>query len=298
MCRPNPRNAMSRRLFPVLALVALLVSGCTPKQLVVRTTALILPDEVAAMNAEPDLEVARAAAAANLKLTEGLLRADPHNRDMAATTAQAFAGYALAFVEGHDPSRAAALYRRGKEIGLAALARDRHFAAALAGNDEDFAAATERIGQGSKELLLWTAVCWGKWVDLSRTDLTAVADLPRVEALWRRLLALDEGYYYAAPHLFLGTFYGARSPMLGGRPAEARHHFERAIALTGGRFLFTRLYYAQYYARQTLDRALFEEQLGLVLDAPDDLLPEMRLANTVAKRRAAELLARVDEWFD
>jgi tetratricopeptide (TPR) repeat protein len=287
---------MLRRLPPVLAVIALLVPGCTPKQLVVRTTALILPDEIAAMNAEPDLEVARAASAANLKLIEGLLRADPHNRDLAAAAAQAFAGYALAFVEADDPPRAAELYRRGKEIGLAALARDRHIAAALAGSDADFVAASERIGAGAKELLLWTAVCWGKWVDLSRTDPAAVADLPRVEAL--RLLALDEGYYYAAPHIFLGTFYGARAPMLGGRPAEARQHFERAIALSGGRFLFARLYYAQYYARQTLDRSLFEEQLGLVLAAPEDLLPEMRLANTVAKRRAAELLVRVDEWFD
>lgn len=282
----------------MFAAVALLAAGCTPKQVVVRTTALILPDAVAAMNAEPDVEIARSAAAANLKLAEGLLRADPRNRDLAAFTAQGFAGYALAFVEAEDPPRAAALYRRGKEISLAALAQDRSMATALAGSDADFATASEGIGEDAKELLLWTAVCWGKWVDLSRTDPSAIADLPRVEALWRRLLALDEGYYYAAPHLFLGTFYGARSPMLGGRPAEARRHFERALELTGGRFLFTRLYYAQYYARQTLDRALFEEQLGLILRAPDDLLPEMRLANTVAKQRAAELLARVDEWFD
>ena len=40
------------------------------------------------------------------------------------------------------------------------------------------------------------------------------------------------------------------------------------------------------------------EQLNLILEAPDNLLPEMRLANTVAKQRAAKLLARVDEWFD
>ena len=289
---------MSCRRPAVLALLALLAAGCTPKQTVVRTTALILPDAVAVMNAEPDLEIARTAAGANLKLAEGLLRADPHNRYLAAVTTQGFAGYALAFVEGEDPARAAALYRRGKEFGVAALARDRTFAAALDGSDADFAASVQRIGQGSKELLLWTAACWGKWVDLSRTDPAAIADLPRVEALWRRLLALDETYYYAAPHVFLGIFYGGRSPMLGGRPDEAREHFQRAIALTEGKFLMARLYYAQYYARQTMDRALFEEQLGLILHAPDDLLPEMRLANTVAKERAAELLSRVDEWFD
>ena len=289
---------MSRCPLALLAAVALLVAGCTPKQLVVRTTALILPDAIAAMNAEPDVEIARSAAAANLKLAQGLLHADPHNRELAATVAQGLASYALAFVETDDPKRAADLYRRGKEIGLAALARDRHIATALAGSDADFAAATERIGERDKELLLWTALSWGKWVDLSRTDPRAIADLPRVEALWRRLLALDEGYYYAAPDVFLGVFYGARSPMLGGRPAEARRYFERAIELTGGRFLFARLYYAEYYARQTQDRALFVEQLNLILEAPDNLLPEMRLANTVAKQRAAKLLARVDEWFD
>ena len=281
-----------------VVLLALFAAGCTPKQVVVRTTALLLPDAVAAMNAEPDLEIARTAAGADLKLAEGLLRADPRNRELAAITAQGFASYALAFVEDKDPDRAAGLYLRGKEIGLAALSQDRRLKAALHGSDADFAAAVQHIGQSRKDLLLWTAACWGKWVDLSRTDPAAIADLPRVEALWRRLLALDETYYYAAPHLFLGIFYGARSPMLGGRPAEAREHFERAIALTGGKFLMARLYFAQYYARQTMDRALFEEQLGLILHAPDDLLPEMRLANTVAKERAAELLARVDEWFD
>ncbi|MGD2064299.1 MAG: TRAP transporter TatT component family protein [Nitrospirota bacterium] len=289
---------MSSRRRVVFATIALLIAGCTPKQAVVRTTGLILPDAVAVMNAEPDLEIARTAAGANLKLAEALLRADPNNRHLAAATAQGFAGYALAFVEGEDPNRAAALYRRGKEIGLAALSRDRKVAAALDGSDAEFAASVQRIGKADKELLLWTAVCWGKWVDLSRTDPVAIADLPRVEALWRRLLELDETYYYAAPHLFLGIFYGGRSPMLGGRPDEARMHFERAIAITEGRFLLTRLYYAQYYARQTMDRALFAEQLDLILRAPPDILPEMRLANTVAKERATELLSRIDEWFD
>ncbi len=287
--------AAMRRLAPILLLF---LCACIPKRVVVRTTAVILPDALAVMNAEGDLELAREAAATNLKLVEGLLHADPGNRRLAALTAQAFGGYALAFVEDDDPARAAALYRRGKEIGLAQLARNRHLAAGLRGTDEDFAAALRHLGQRDKELILWTAMCWGKWIDLSRDDPAAVADLPRVEALFQRLLELDEGYYYAAPHLFLGVFYGGRSPMLGGRPEEAKAHFERAIELTHGRFLTARLYYAQYYARQVQDRELFVRQLKMVLDAPDDLLPEMRLANQVAKRKAARLLARVDEWFD
>jgi len=285
-----------RRLLIVLPL--LLLCACIPKRVVVRTTAVILPDALAAMNEEGDLKLAEAAAATNLKLVEGLLHADPKNRQLAALTAQGFGGYALAFVEDDDPARAAAFYRRGKDYGLRALMQDRHVAAGVAGTDDAFAASLKHLDQGDKELILWTAMCWGKWIDLSRTNPAAVADLPRAEALFERLLQLDEGYYYAAPHVFLGVFYGGRSPMLGGRLEEARAHFERALSLTHGRFLTTRLYYAEYFARQTQDRALFETQLHAILDAPDDILPEQRLANAVAKRKAARLLSRVDEWFD
>jgi len=285
-----------RRLLVILPL--LLLCACIPKRVVVRTTAVILPDALAAMNEEGDLALAEAAAATNLKLVEGLLHADPKNRQLAALTAQGFGGYALAFVEDDDRARAAALYLRGKKYGLRALMQDRHVAAGVAGTDDAFAASLRHLGQGDKELILWTAMCWGKWIDLSRTNPAAVADLPRAEALFERLLQLDEGYYYAAPHVFLGVFYGGRSPMLGGRPEEARAHFERALKITHGRFLTARLYYAEYFARQTQDRSLFETQLHAILDAPDDILPEQRLANAVAKRKAARLLARVDEWFD
>jgi len=285
-----------RRLLAILPL--LLLCACIPKRVVVRTTAVILPDALAAMNEEGDLALAEAAAATNLKLVEGLLHADPRNRQLAALTAQGFGGYALAFVEDGAPARAAALYLRGKGYGLRALMQDRHVAAGVAGTDAAFAASLRYLGQGDKDLILWTAMCWGKWIDLSRTNPAAVADLPRAEALFERLLELDEGFYYAAPHVFLGVFYGGRSKMLGGRPEEARAHFERALELTHGRFLSTRLYYAEYFARQTQDRALFERQLHAILDAPDDLLPEQRLANAVAKRKAARLLSRVDEWFD
>jgi len=287
---------MRRLLLSLLPL--LLLGACIPKRVVVRTTTVILPDALAAMNEESDLDLAEAAAATNLKLVEGLLHADPKNRQLAALTAQAFGGYALAFVEDDEPARAAALYRRGKEYGLRGLMRNRHVAAAVRGTDDEFVASLQHLGQGDKELILWTAMCWGKWIDLSRTDPAAVADLPRVEALFQRLLELDEGYYYAAPHVFLGVFFGGRSRMLGGRPEEAKAHFERALELTGGRFLTARLYYAEFYARQAQDRALFESQLHAILDAPDDILPEMRLANEVAKRKARRLLARVDEWFD
>ncbi len=48
---------------------------------------------------------------------------------------------------------------------------------------------------------------------------------------------------------------------------------------------------------QTQDRALYERLLKDVLAADADALPEQRLANELAKRRAALLLTRVGEYF-
>ena len=45
------------------------------------------------------------------------------------------------------------------------------------------------------------------------------------------------------------------------------------------------------------DRELFQDLLTRVVDAPPDALPEQGLANSVAKKRARALLARVEELF-
>ena len=55
--------------------------------------------------------------------------------------------------------------------------------------------------------------------------------------------------------------------------------------------------YAEYFALQRQDRQAFHDRLSATLSAPDDLLPEMALANAVAKRKARDLLAREGDLF-
>jgi hypothetical protein len=47
----------------------------------------------------------------------------------------------------------------------------------------------------------------------------------------------------------------------------------------------------------TQNQPLFQELLTRVVEAPPDLLPEQRLANAVAQKRARQLLARAEELF-
>ncbi len=132
---------------------------------------------------------------------------------------------------------------------------------------------------------------------LSLDQPEALADVSKVEALMQRTLDLDETYHYAGPHLLLGIFYGSRTPLLGGNPDKARQHFEKNMELTEGKYLLTPLLYARTVAVQTQDRALFDRLLTRVKETPAAGLPEQRLANEVAKRKAKHLAEKADELF-
>ena len=85
--------------------------------------------------------------------------------------------------------------------------------------------------------------------------------------------------------------------MLGGDPEKARNHFEQGLKITGGKYLLVSFLYAKTYAVQNQDRDLFAAHLKKVLEASYDVLPEQRLANQIAKRKAAALFGAIDELF-
>jgi hypothetical protein len=63
------------------------------------------------------------------------------------------------------------------------------------------------------------------------------------------------------------------------------------------KMLLPYFYMAKSYAVQVQDKELFLSLLKTVEDAPIDILPEQRLVNAIAKRKAKALAARVDELF-
>jgi hypothetical protein len=134
-------------------------------------------------------------------------------------------------------------------------------------------------------------------LNMDRAALATATALPRLRVVLQRLLELDETYFYGLSHLLQAVQYAGLSPLLGGNPAQAQHHFVRAQVLSQGRLLIVPLVEAQYYAVQTQDRALFQQRLRQVLDAPETLFPEQGLLNAVAKQRAEILLQRLEELF-
>ncbi|MGA9164612.1 MAG: TRAP transporter TatT component family protein [Thiobacillus sp.] len=281
--------------FTILAMIALL-SGCSTSQLVARGAAPLIDNGVTAMNRETDLELARASMPANLKMLEALLLADPDNTAFQVQAATGFYGYALGFVEADDPARAAQFYRRAREHALVALDHAGISQATLAGDMATLDQALAKLDASAVPALFWTASAWGKWIELQLDDPARLAELPRVEALMQRVLVLDETYYYGGTHVFFGAYYGGRAPMFGGDFARAAKHFDRAAAINQNQLLLVEVYRARYLLRQMGDREAFHVTLNRVLNAEINR-PDFNLANALAKKQAAALLAQEGDLF-
>lgn len=305
---------IGRRLLCLLLIsVGITTAGCGAllKRTTVASATEIFRDGMEAFYREGDLLLAEQALASNLKLLEVFLQASPDNEDLLLQTSQGFGAYAFAFVEDkiarhHSDSnlhrlhreRARRLYLRGRDYGLRVLVlRHAAFANALTADLTTFQATLQHLQKKDVPALFWTAYGWAGAINWSRDRPGMLADIERVVAMMQRVLELDEGYFFAGPHLFFGVFHASRSQALGGDPARAKSHLDRARELTGGKLLLVPLMVADPYAVQIQDRDLFEFQLRSILDAPDDLAPDQRLLNEIAKSRAQLLQERIDELF-
>jgi tetratricopeptide (TPR) repeat protein len=235
----------------------------------------------------------------NLLITsEGYLGIAPDHVPLLVSTASQYGLYAMAFVTEHDRAHAIKLYRRGRDLGLRALMQNKRFAKAAAdGTLDNFTEALEVFKKRDVPALYVTMSNWLSWISLNSSDPEAMMDMPKAEALMHRILALDETHYHGAIHAAFGAYYGSFSKALGGQPEKAKKHFDRAFEISQSKFLFFFVLYAETYAVQIQDRALFVKTLEKVLKFDSASDRKMTMANEIAKIKAQKLLQAVDEYF-
>ncbi len=282
--------------FVAASLAAFFLTGCI-QTIAVSTVGGIVDQGFSAFTEEGDLDFAEKALPGNLKLLEVMLKNDPDNTRLLRLASEGYSSYALAFLEDTDPARAREFYLRGRDFGLRILRQDPDIERALRTSAEDLRAVLSRRSADEVPGAFWTAFGWGSYIYLSLDDPAAVAGLPMAQTLMEFVEGADSTFYYGGAELFLGTLYGSRPKIFGGDNEKSRQHFEAALRINQGKFLMTYVYYARSYAVQTQNEQLFEELLTKVKDAPLDILPEFRLANAVAKKKADLLLARKAELF-
>ncbi len=273
--------------------------GCSTQQLAVRAMAPTMNDLLTRVNDQRDPELVKDGVPSNLLLLDGLASIDPDNEEMAVLTAQAYCSYALIFVMDEDKDRARVLFEQGRAHALRALDGE-HAGFAKAADDGDLASFTAAVGKVKRDEiapLFWLGNCWAGAINSAKGSAKALVALPKVESAMARAVELDETFYFAGPRLFMGIYHAGRPKALSGDPKRSKENFDRAVELTSGKFLLTKVFYAQYYAVQTQDRELFESLLGEVIAAPDDVLAGQSLATRVAKQKAKRLLSDADSLF-
>jgi hypothetical protein len=283
--------------FLALAVFMILAGGCLPsKKLTVMSTAALLEDISRASARQSDLRIIREGMPAYLLLMDGLAEAWPDNERILLGAAQGYSSFAAAFIVDDDKDYADVLTGRAKQYALRALEL-RGFKNLRLKSLDDFKTGLEEMDKKDLPFLFWAASCWGTWIGLNLDSMAALAELPKVEAMMRRALVLDPGFYYGGPHLFMGIWYASQPRIAGGNLDLSRKHFLKAREFGKGQFLMTDVYFSQYFARKAFDRELFISTLNKVLETPADIKPELTLLNTVARRKAKDMLARVDDYF-
>jgi len=226
--------------------------------------------------------------------------------------------------------RATKMYIRCMNYALEWLGGD--WAKTVMGPIDPLMARLRGAGQGQRKPLLLTAMGLGSAINMNKDKVEFIDMAGTAEMILKRIVVMDgDGKIFvptdpeklktwdqaafdktfgkaagsppkdpverAMPHIALGLLYTSRAEAIGGDPDQGKRHFERAIELTGGKFLLAKVFYARNYGRIRMQRDFFEKTLVEVLQTDPAIYPEQRLANEIAHRRARRYLKLEKEWF-
>jgi hypothetical protein len=301
------------RLCAVLPLV-LMTAGCDLKAFTVSTTAPVLKVAADSFAAENDVQFAREAAPGQLKTVEGFLQSAPNNENLLAVLAQGYIEYAFGFLEDDLEAlpddgkhaaerdqvawRATNLYDRSLDYSLRLLAlEDKTFPEQFKKDVASSEAAAKKLDKDDAPSLLFAGLALASAINLNRQDLARVVDLPKAIALIKRSHDLAPKFYNAGAAMTLGVIYCSQGKAIGGDPDLGKKFFEEALSATGGKYLMIKVMYARFYGVIVQDKDLYVKMLKEVIAAPNDLYPQQRLANALAKRRAERYLKKIEEFF-
>lgn len=306
---------MMTRALRLLIGVSLLatLTACNFTKLAANQTVNVLKEASRSFDTEHDPWLARAAATSNLKFFEGVLEATPENEDLMVMIAKNYSLYAFAFTQAdmEAADEGSERYNVLKWRAMDFFQRSRKYAAMRMSQDfDDFAGALRAVDDSRIDQILaeaddedhvapiyWVAFSWAGLINLNTDDPDYLADLPRVKKLMNWVKSKDASFENGGPHLFFGAMGMAIPKALGGKPEEAKKAFEAAIKITDGKYLMARFLYARYYMVETANAEGFKKLLLEIIGAPENLFPQQRLANELAKLRAKAWLAKMPELF-
>jgi len=277
----------------------------------------------AAFQTTADWETAKMASAAGLAQFEGMHLLVPDDDNAYFLLIRGWASNAFAFVEddletailkGDDDEvqyhrmRAKSMYTRSVNYGLEWM-------------ESKYAGVHEAIKHGSEkemqeyvkkftdvedaDFLFWTGQAWMSRANVDKGDIGGIGQVFIGRTFVERAVELKDDIERGSGHVILASYYARTGFNTLGQESfdKAKAHFDKAMQINGGKVLLGRVQMARSYACRMHDespgrKASFEMYMKLlneVLEA-DDPLPEARLTNAIAKRKARRYASK--KWIE
>jgi len=297
------------------------LAGCgIGEKLAFKSTSKIMTRAQPSMQMEADYELARLAIPGSLKTVEGFWVAGPPDdarKRLERILTEGYCQYGTAFVEDdwevakfkqdieaieYHNARSTNIFTRCLNFALRGLGES--WQKGIFGEPDNVKKLIAGTGKDKRFHLLFAANALGSLINHNLTRIEMIAHLGTVQAMMERVIEIDtksgapaNKAHAALPHVALGMIHSGKGKAMGGDPEAAKAAFERAIAITEGKFLLARTLMAYRVGLQTNDRKFFHDNLVKVLETPPSVWPEQRLANEVAHRRARRYLSHEKELF-
>jgi len=276
-------------------------------------------DIVRSMLEEDDLSKAAGSIPAFLKLTEALIKRHPKKNRLQEIAAMGYNYYALALMElkSKDPyinshereqylSAARKNYLKARDYAINII--DRHHKGfkkvAISGHPKELSEFIKVLTKKDVPALTWLTMGWVLYINITRHDSFALAQINKAQIIAKELYRLQPDYFYGLPTLFIGAINFAL-PQITGQARSSHNFFQEARNFHNDRFLLSKLMQIMFqFMESEGDNENLEakyrqarKMLNEIISAPDDLFPEMRLTNEVAKLWAHYLLHETDSFL-
>ena len=277
----------------------------------------------AAFQTTADFETARMASSAGLAQFEGMHLLVPDDENAYYLLIRGWASNAFAFVEddlenailagdedqiAYHRARAKSMYTRAVNYGMEWM-ESKHAGLSEAikhGSEKEIQEYVKKFDDvEDADFLFWTGQAWMSRVNVDKADIGGVGTIFIGRSMVERAVELNDGIERGSGHVILASYYARTGFNSLGQESfdKAKAEFDKATAINGGKVLLGRVQMARSYACRMKDespgrKASFELYMKLlteVLDA-DDPLPEARLTNAIAKRKARRYASK--KWIE
>lgn len=285
----------SKRVFSSLlaAFAVVQLSGCS--MFVAKATDSFGTNLTSAILNQDDPELVRDGMPSYILLMDSLVEGNPENPSTLSAAANLYASYGAVFVD--DEVRATRLTSRARDYALRAMCESYTDSCDWRElNYDDFVATLDGLTEQHAETLYIYSFATLAYLRAHSSDWNSLAELPQAEALVKHYLEISGESANASAYTYLGIILTLRPPALGGKPEEARTHFEKAISLSGGRDLGAKIEFAKGYAKLLYDQELHDQLVNEVLDA-DPKADRLTLTNVLAQEEALRLRIEASDYF-